>query len=148
MKRRLISIAVLVIALATQAIAVGTVTVTTASVRDSSTRYARYTVAWTSDASGNVNGNAFTVSPGRLVSIRFIPGSGGTQPTDLYDVTLTDGTVTDLLAGAGANLSNASGAIFQFDPPMFQDGSRTFDVVVANAGNAKTGTVVILVQNQ
>lgn len=106
----------------------------------------RYTTAWTSTAGGAVSGNTFAVVPGYLLSIRFIPNTGGTQPSDLYDITLSDGDLTDLTSGSGTNLSNASSSIYQWNPPLFQDGTRSFDIVVANAGNAKTGTVVILEQ--
>lgn len=106
----------------------------------------RYTIPWTSTSGGDVNTNPFTVVPGYLVSIRFIPGSGGSQPSDAYDVTLSDGIITDLTGGQGANLSNAVASTLSWNPPLFQDGTHTFDVVVAHAGSVKTGTVVIYVQ--
>lgn len=140
--------AALLALLATPAHAAGTVTVTTSEVSSRSERLVRYTVAWTSDAAGDVTGNAFDVVAGRLVSIRFVPGTGGVAPDDLYDVTLTDGDVTDLLDGQGANRSATATSLVQWDPALFQDGSRTYDVVVANAGNANSGTVVILVRVQ
>jgi hypothetical protein len=126
--------------------AVGTVVVTQADVSSQNLKFRRYTIAWTSDAAGAVSGNAFEVRAGRLASVRFVPGSGGVQPTDLYDVTLIDTNSIDHLSGVGANLSNATSSLQQWDPQIFQDGSRTFDLVVANAGNAKSGTVVLLVQ--
>ena len=125
--------------------AAGTVTVTTAPVAGN---IVRYSVAWTSTAGGVVSGNGFAVVAGSLISIRFVPGA--TTPTDLYDVTLvdSDGTVTsaDLLSGVGANQSATTSGVFYFDPPKFTDGTRTLDVVVANAGASKTGSVVILVR--
>lgn len=126
--------------------AAGTVTVTSADV-DSGNRahvYRQYTVAWTSTSGGAVSGNPFSVAAGRLTSIRFIPGAS--TPTNLYDVTLTDGQVVDLLVGQGADCLSASSVLKVWDPPLFQDGTRTLDVVVANAGDTKTGTVVILVE--
>lgn len=110
----------------------------------------KYSVPWTSSAGGAVSGNGFAIQAGVFTSIGFTPGSGGTQPTDLYDVTLvlSDGSIStgDLLSATGADRSNATSSILTFDPPMYQDGTRTLDVVVANAGNAKTGTVVVFVQ--
>lgn len=128
--------------------AVGTLTVTSRVYgAQANSRFIEYTAAWTSTAGGAVSANAFAIRAGRLVSIRFTPGTGGTQPTDLYDVTLVETNgVADLTAGQGANLSNAAAVVVQWDPLLFQDGSRTVDVVVANAGASKTGTVVILVQ--
>lgn len=146
MKRILLALITLLL-LTRPAFAAGSVVVTTSEF-DTGNRthiYEKYSVAWTSTAGGAVSGNAFTIVAGAIVSVRFIPG--GTTPSDLYDVTLaeTSGN-SDLLLGQGADRSNANSSILAFDPPFVQDGSRTIDVVVANAGNAKTGTVVILVQ--
>lgn len=112
--------------------------------------FSQYSCAWTSTAGGAVSGNAFAIRAGYLESIRFVPGT--TTPSDLYDVTLvdSDGTVSsgDLLSGTGADRSNATSSVLTFDPPIFMDGTRTLDVVIANAGNAKTGRVVILVRTR
>lgn len=149
MKRCLLALVFALVVLAPLS-ATGTATMTHSRqpAGDGAHVYERYTIAWTSTAGGAVSGNPFAVVAGYLTSIRFVPGTGGTQPTDLYDVTLTDGGITDLLAGGGADRSNASSSILSWDPKMFQDGSRTLDVAVANAGNAKTGTVVILVETK
>ena len=127
----------------------GTVTAT-------STRLAggvrRTTLAWTSDASGAVSGTSTSLAAGTVVGVAFTPGSGGTQPTDLYDVTLlcADHSV-DALGGEGANLSNAAATHKQpmvsnagtsgFARPWLHPGN--YQLVVANAGNAKTGTVEV-----
>lgn len=112
--------------------------------------FSQYTCLWTSTAGGAVSGNNFSIRAGYLESIRFVPGS--TTPTDLYDVTLvdSDGTFTsgDLLSGTGADRSATVSSVLTFDPRIFEDGSRTLDIVVANAGNAKTGKVVILVRTR
>lgn len=103
----------------------------------------KYTVAWTSTAGGAVSGNAFQIRRGELVQVKVIPGSGGTQPTDLYDLTIEDADGVDLLAGAAANLSNSESAIFIW-PLSYLD--NTVDVVIANAGSAKTGTVILWIR--
>lgn len=112
----------------------------------------RFTLAWTSDASGDVSGTTTALPAGTVVGVAFTPGSGGTQPTDLYDVTLlcADHSV-DALSGEGANLSNATASHKQ---PMVSNAGTTgfsrtwlhsgnYQLVVANAGNAKTGTVEV-----
>jgi hypothetical protein len=91
-----------------QAVAVGTATVTTANVRDGSTRYVRYRIAWLCNASGAVSGNPFSVSAGRIVSVRFTPNLAGTQPTDQYDVTVLDTDSVDVIFGAGATATATS----------------------------------------
>jgi hypothetical protein len=136
-----------------RAAAVGSVVVTqtTVSLGNGTTVYQRISVAWTSSSmSGAVSGNPFAIPRGWLTSIRFIPG--GTAPSDLYDVTLVDidGTISsgDLLSGVGADQSATLANLKTFSPPIFEDGTRTLDLVIANAGNSKTGTVVILVQTK
>lgn len=127
--------------------AAGTATVTTTPIRSAGTRYVKYSIAWTSTAGGAVSGNTFAVVPGTILSVRFVP-SAGTAPTDLYDVTLVDTNTVDVLFGAGANLSATLSTVTRLSPAYFQDGSRVLDLVVANAGAAKLGTVEILVQTQ
>jgi hypothetical protein len=151
LRRFLFGLGLVLLALTTGVQAAGTVVVTTSGELGNRTQvYRRYSVAWTSTAGGAVSGNPFSIVAGRLLSVRFVPG--GTTPTDLYDVTLvdSDGTISsgDLLSGTGADRSNATSSILSFDPPIYEDGTRTLDVVVANAGASKTGTVVILVQVQ
>ena len=121
--------------------AVGTVTFTSTTVKPG---FAKYTIAWVSDASGDVSGNAATygIIPGVLRQAMFTPDSGGTQPTDLYDATLLFSTV-DVLDGVAANLSNSTSTIVMFDPPIFYDATSNFDLVISNAGNAKGGTFTL-----
>src|SRR5688572_3573320 len=86
--------------------AVGTVTVTRSRVFGTDV-INQYSVAWTSSAGGAVSGNAFSVVPGDIVRVEFVPASGGTQPSDLYDATLVITSGADALGGQGANLSNS-----------------------------------------
>lgn len=143
MRRFLFVLALLATMISSPLGAVGTVTVTTA---DAGNGVTLYTVAWTSTAGGAVSGNAFAVKRGHLKQIKFVPNSAGTQPTDLYDVTLVDENSIDVLNSQGANLSNSAGLYLQFDPPLWHDADNDLDLVVANAGNAKGGTVYLWVQ--
>ena len=124
--------------------AAGTLTVTTADVGGGVTKI---TLAWVSTAGGAVSGNAFSVPRGEILQVKFVPDAAGTQPSDLYDVTLIDASSIDYLVGAGANLSNATSTVTvpkvnsSFRP--FVDGTFTLDLVVANGGAAKGGTVIL-----
>ena len=125
--------------------AAGTLTVTSAR-RGGLTRYS---LAWTSDASGDVNGNPFDMQTGELRQVQFTPDSGLTQPSAAYDVVLNDPNSVDILAGAGANLSSTTTSVAV--PVVSTYFRRTLEAgaytpVVTNAGNAKTGTIVLLVQ--
>lgn len=131
----------------TQLHAAGTVSVTPTFLGNGVTQYK---VVWTSDAAGAVSGNAFGVTLGYILSVKFVPDSGGTQPTDLYDATLLDSDGIDVLNAQAANLSNATGRYFTFEPRFFFPGAtglQTLDLVIANAGNAKGGIVYVWVQN-
>lgn len=123
----------------------------------------RLVFAWTSDAGGAASGpstagNAGSpvgVVCGTLYKVEFAPGTGGNQPTDAYDVTLTDRAGVDVLAGLGANLSNAAPSAVCPGVPL-KDGTTVGtapcvlnDVLtlnVTNAGNAKSGQVIIYVR--
>lgn len=125
--------------------AVGTATLTTADVGGG---YTKVSIAWTSTAGGAVSGNAFTPRRGHLIQVEFVPGAGGVQPTDLYDITLVEANSVDVLGlggltAAGGNLSNATATIKNWTTPPFVDGVMTLDLVVANAGSAKSGTVIL-----
>lgn len=155
--RRVVLIGLMALALVATLNAAGSVVVT---VNENVPRTFIYTIAWTSDASGNVTGNtsdtwgltASTVYPlkGNLRQVKFIPGSGGTQPTNLYDVTLVDSDGASLLVintvDYGANLSNSAPLVTTMEVPIYLDASKTLDVRVANAGNAKTGTVQLWIE--
>jgi hypothetical protein len=127
----------------------GTLTVTSSQLRGGVTKY---TLLWLSTAGGAVSANSFPVRVGELLQVKFVPDGGGTAPSDLYDVTLVDTDAVDVLAGAGANLS---GTLSSIKIPSFgtttlyryfHDGSQNLDLVVANGGNAKGGTVYLWVR--
>ena len=104
----------------------------------------RVKMNWVSDASGDVNGIPTKDISGYPVRVVFIPDSGGTQPDNSYDVELQDQEGQDVLAGAGADLSNSGNSQFSllqttFD---FQGFSGELDLVVTNAGASNGGTVV------
>lgn len=130
----------------------GSITVTTSEERGG---VLKYSIAWTSDASGDVSGNAFTMGAGTIVLVEFVPDSGGTQPTDLYDVTMTGPSGVNVLddgtgsTSIGANLSNSAAS--QRVPFIGAGGTVTyvrtwvpageFTPVVAAAGASKGGTI-------
>ncbi len=135
--------------------AVGSFTVTVADVGAFTTRY---TWAWTSSAGGAVSGNPLTsVRRGLILQVKFVPGTGGNQPTNNYTVALNDTDGLDVLGGVGqgTNLVNtgpqvkvplygasATALFFQY----FNDGTQQLDLVVAGAGASKQGSVIVWVQ--
>lgn len=128
----------------------GSVTLTTSDLGGG---YTKHSIAWVSDAAGAVTENAVALPRGHIYGVKFIPDSGGTQPTDLYDLTFVDAISggADYFAGLGANLSNANRKI---GCPIVGDGTTAAQRVfleagnyyptIAAAGNAKGGTIVVV----
>lgn len=122
----------------------GTVTVTTTTAART---LKKYSAACVSTAGGAVSANPITFASGGVAtSIKIVPASGGTQPTDLFDVTVVDADGVDILGGQGGDCSNAVGEYFQLDPPIPIASGGTLDVVIANAGSAKAVRVDIFVE--
>lgn len=128
----------------------GTVVVTT---EDLGGGYTKYSIAWLSSAGGAVTENAVALKRGHIHQVKCIPDAGGTQPTDLYDLTFVDAITggVDFFTGIGANLSNANRKI---GVPQVGDGTTalqrvfveagTYYPTIANAGSAKGGTIVLV----
>jgi hypothetical protein len=125
---------------------VGTVVRSTTS--PSPLKVVRYTLTWTSSAGGAVSANPFTVTHGNLLQVKIKPAAGGSAPTTLYDVTLVDEDSLDYLSGRGTDMSATLPLMLQWDPPVMWHTSQQMDLVVANAGAAKSGTVVLWVRAQ
>jgi len=126
--------------------AIGTVIVTTTTLSD--IRAVKYSLAWVSDAGGAVSANPQTLRLGALIQLKFIPDGGGTAPTALYDVTLVDANGIDYLGATGANLSATVSTQVRVAAPLIYDATGTLDLVVANAGISKGGTVQLWIQIQ
>lgn len=99
---------------------------------------------WTSSAGGAADKTSEESYIGLIERAVFIPDSGGTQPTNLYDVVVNDADGTDVLHGNGANLSNAAAVL----KSHVTDGlgavvNSTLTLAVTNAGNAKGGKVIL-----
>lgn len=127
------------------------------ATREVTNNILKYSVTWTSDASGDVNGTEFDMIVGTIVSVEFVPGTGGVTPTTLYDVDLLDEeNVTMFDDGSGTSIgSNLSATDASHKVPLVGLVGVTIyrrwhhggpvELRVANAGNAKQGTVNIFV---
>ena len=106
----------------------------------------KYAVAWTADASGNVNANTFDIRRGRVWSVKFVQGSP--TPTTGYAIKLLDPDSADLIGGAGASVNSgvnsyASAAVGAFQ--QFCEGYASVTPTVSGAGNGGQGTLVVIV---
>jgi hypothetical protein len=116
----------------------------------------RISQPWTSDAGG-----AFAeaiILRGWLVEIEFIPGTSGSQPSNLYDMTLENSAGRDVLvtptgtkASIGLDLSNSGSNVYP-EPmtgiPIIKYLNGTYTARIANGGNAKSGTIVYTIKNR
>lgn len=107
--------------------------------------------AWTSDASGDVNGTATKFLSGQ--PLRFVTDPSATAPTDNYDIVINDADGVDIAAG---NLANRDTANTEEAFPLKEltigatatvqrvgEFCGQLSLVVTNAGNAKLGTLTM-----
>tara|TARA_Y100000310_G_scaffold317685_1_gene370830 strand:+ start:12806 stop:13168 length:363 start_codon:yes stop_codon:yes gene_type:complete len=100
--------------------------------------------AWVSDASGDVSGTASSiVYDGKLLAVTTDPSA--TAPTDDYDVTVLDDNSMDVLLGAGSDRDTAN-TEYLLEANLGAVAKSKLTVTVANAGNAKEGTVYIWIR--
>ena len=121
----------------------GTITTVTSEING----VVKYQMTCVSDASGDVDVDAIPMVQGEIVSVHYSPG--GTTPSDNYDLTMTDSNSVDILTGTGSNLSNSTHtyvvpALSTYFPVFIEEGS--YDLVVANLGNAKNCIVTVYVR--
>lgn len=124
----------------------GSISVTSSRVGES---IARYRVDWLSDASGVVSVSTFSLPACELVQVAYTPDGGGTQPSDLYDFTMTDPDGADALGGTGANLSNATATkVTPVQSTYFRKilPAGSYTPTGANCGNAKGGLIDLYVR--
>lgn len=115
----------------------------------------RYVYDWASDDSGDVNDTNTQLIEGILENVSFVPGSGGSQPSANYDVTIKDEQDIDILGGRGVNLSNSTAsrikpAVAMHDGTTAHVGAvvvaDSLEIVVANTGDTKSGTIILYVR--
>ncbi len=106
----------------------------------------KVSVAWVSDASGDVSGHVSDhLFDGEIVGLVNEPDGGGTQPTALYDVYLKDAASDDVLLGAGVDCAN-TGYNYVARASLSAVAASTLTLTVANAGNAKGGTTILYIR--
>ena len=101
---------------------------------------------WLSDASAG-NGTFLLTGTfsGKIKSIMIGSDAGGTAPTTLYDLTITNALGADILAGGGANIAVPGTKVLAESalPALMDD---TLTVNLSNAGNAKGGLIWIFLE--
>lgn len=109
---------------------------------------------WTSSSDTGAVSSACTAEgiSGRLEDVIFIPNSGGTAPTDQYDITVTNNYGLDVLNGVGANKPQSQSNIANNANPSNSTGgfihlyNASLSLNVSNAGNSKGGIVRLVLR--
>lgn len=100
---------------------------------------------WLSDdANGTASGTTTNAYSGILHRVVFFPDPAATQPTNQYDVVLNDADGYDVLAGAGADLSNTL-TVHKLQSVLGSVKADKLTLGVSNAGNVKGGVVTVYV---
>jgi len=101
---------------------------------------------WVADGSGDVSGTDTTaVFSGEIMRLVTVPGTGGTQPDDNYNVVINDADSTDVLMGAGATRdeTNTEQVLASSLGIVAND---KLSLVIDSAGAANTGTVYVYIR--
>lgn len=117
----------------------GTVTVTETSL----VNVHKIKWSWTSTAGGAASLITDRTYAGEVLAVLTDP-DGSAAPTDNYDVTITDTEGYDVLQGAGADRDTANTETAVPAAKSIAFGQLTLNV--SNAGNAKSGVVVLYIQ--
>lgn len=116
-------------------------TVTTVEERIGRIHKVKFT--WVSSAGGAADATTTDYYTGEIVRAVQIPDSGGTQPTDQYDVVVNDSDSADALYGLGANLSNAATTLKAEKDGLGAVANTKLTLAVTAAGNAKGGQTIL-----
>lgn len=100
---------------------------------------------WASDAAGDVSQQTTLDYDGVILFVVTVPDSGGTAPTALYDVTLTDSDGVDVLGGLGANRSATATEYLNYSSGLGAVSKSQLTLTVANAGDTKGGLVYVYI---
>lgn len=100
------------------------------------------TFAWTSDASGNVSGQAATLNrySGQAIELATVPGAGVSG----YTITILDSNGLDILCKASARSTSVNEYLLQSALGAVADDVLT--IVITGAGSVKTGTAYLFLR--
>jgi hypothetical protein len=102
--------------------------------------------AWVSDdATGAVSAKTTRTYDGRCIGLATVPGTVGDQPTDNYDLAVTDANGFDVLLGAGQNRDNVN-TEYVAEASMAGVPGCQITFAITNAGNAKKGTAYLWIR--
>lgn len=123
-------------------------------------RIQRVIASWVSDdAAGTASGTSRKLC-GRLIKAMNAPSAAGVQPTDNYDITITDSDSVNILSGSLPTLDNISNAskteryffVKNTDAAPLSTStaplvSSALTIAVAAAGNSKQGAITLYIES-
>lgn len=102
--------------------------------------------AWVADnATGAVSGTTTNVYEGKLIGAITVPGTGGTQPDDNYNIAVNDSDSVDVALGALANRDETN-TEYVAEASMAGVAESTLTIAVTSAGNSNTGTLYLYIR--
>ena len=102
--------------------------------------------AWTSANTGLVSGTTSRFYSGRLIAAITVPDSNANlQPTDNYDITVSDKDSIDVCLGALANRDTAN-TEFVAEASLGAVVGSKLTMAIANAGDSKKATLYLLIK--
>lgn len=122
---------------------------TVVTTEETFNRIQKITFDWLSSAGGAADAVTTNYYTGEILRYVEVPDSGGTQPTNAYDVAVTDDDGVDVLAGLGADLSNAAASQFvagSLGIPLGVVANAQLTLAVTGAGNAKGGQTILYIK--
>lgn len=113
------------------------------------------TIAWTSTSGGAADITLASIS-GWIIKGVTVPAGGGSAPTDNYDIDITDANSVNILSNCKTGLHDRDTAnteevyffVLNQDATALSTGcspvvSGALTVSITNAGNAKSGTLIL-----
>ncbi len=97
-----------------------------------------------SAADGSAAGTTTYTYDGEVLRFVAVPDAAPTQPTNLFDVALNDADGYDILAGQGANLSNAAPTTVVAS--MGAIATNTITLAASNMGAATGATLYLYIR--
>jgi hypothetical protein len=90
---------------------------------------------------GSASGETTLTYSGEILRMAIVPGSGATQPSNDFDLEVLDEDDLDIVAGQGANLSNAAATTVVASMGAVANDKMTFSLT--NMGGSKTADIYL-----
>lgn len=116
--------------------------VTITEKRHTSVKKVKFVVV--SAAGGTASGTTTYAYDGEVLRLVVVPASAGSQPTNAFDLVLNDADGYDILAGQGADLSNAAATTVVSS--LGAIAGDTITLSATNMGDTKGATVYVYIR--